>query len=142
MSLQEKVDAILKTEVNRRLDAEFIKRVEEESTRKALPQFLRLKSEEWPKWLKENVEPRVEELAGKIKADALILLRERTWLITCDKCATKQSLKMTPEMMAGLLAQGWLRIGCGNPNCKDWISHHVITIQLKDLIGSYLTSEV
>jgi chromosome segregation ATPase len=48
--LLEKIEEILSSEVKRRIDAEFLRRVEEESSRKAIEKLEKLKSIEWPNW--------------------------------------------------------------------------------------------
>ncbi len=50
---------ILDTEVNRRMDSEFLKRVEKESDKKAQIQLKNLKSVEWPNFAATRILPRI-----------------------------------------------------------------------------------
>ncbi len=145
LGLPEKVSAIMKDEMNRRIDAEFKRRVEEESTIKAKVKLDKLRREEWPKWLKANAEPKARELSERIRADPLRAIN-KTLSMSCDQCGTRQSHEMTPERIAYLLSPdplGFLPgrglVECINPTCIEWGFRHHLRVQLKDIIFEHLT---
>ncbi len=144
IGLPEKVSAIMKDDLDRRVNAEFKRRVEEESTIKAKVKLDALKRDEWPKWLKGNVGPIAREFSERIKADPLRSIN-RTLSMSCDQCGTKQSHEMTPERIAHLLNPDplWFLPGrglveCINPTCIEWGFRHHLRAQLKDIICEHL----
>lgn len=144
LMLPEKVSAIMKDEMNRRINTEFKRRVEEESIIKTKVKLDKLKREEWPKWLKANVGPKAREFSEQIYADSLRSIN-RTFSMTCDQCGTRQSHEMTPERIAYLLSPdplGFLPgrglVECINPTCIEWGFRHHLRVQLKDIIFEYL----
>lgn len=130
------VEEILAKEVERRIDAEFTKRVEEKSSQEVAVKFDQMKSTERHKWLNENVEPRVTELEERILTNALRLI-EGPWDIACDKCNTEQSKNFAPQEITELLSTRYVEVECVNPDCKNW-GRHKIRIQLKDIVASRL----
>jgi len=123
--------------VRKRVNAEFLRRVEEESERKANEKLEKLKSTEWLRWYKVVVEPRILQLESQIRYNTIKTL-EGPWIITCDKCGTKFQVVLTTEGVEELLREGSLTIECQNPNCTDSIlfssSRHKIKVTLKELI--------
>jgi hypothetical protein len=143
--LPDKVEGIISVEVKRRIDAEFLKRVEEESERKAKKKLEHLSSIEWPNWYKLNVEPRILGLEHKIKSNVVAILKG-PWNIVCDKCNMKQSVELTPQGIEDVLRSGYVEIECSNPNCTDssWFTtwRHKIRKSLSDLISTYISEHV
>lgn len=140
--IPEKVKEILDREVERRINVEFMRRVEEESERKALEKLKHLKEVEWPKWFRANVEPRVRELENKIYSNVFKLLRG-PWTITCDRCGSKRRVEFTPQGVKELLRNGYIYVECTNPECMDLLFilpvRHKIRVELKNLISYYVT---
>jgi len=139
--LPEKVEEILRSEVQRRLDVEFTSRVEARAQQVADEKLNYLKSVEWPAWQQTNVMPKIIELESKILTGAIRALRG-PWKITCERCGSQQSVELTAEGVRGLLAQGHVLIDCTNPNCTDAVLfrtvRHKIRVQCKDLIEGLL----
>jgi len=139
VNLPDKIEKLICSEVNRRLDAEFLRRVEEKSEQEALEKLELLKSVEWPNWLRANVEPRVKELEGRINTNAVRLLKG-PWNITCDKCGTLRSVELTPKEIEDLLGRKYLWIECINPNCMDFLrGRHKIRVSLSQLVSFHIT---
>ena len=120
-----------------RVNAEFLRRVEEESECKANEKLEKLRSAEWLGWYKVVVELRILQLESQIRYNAIKTL-EGPWIITCDKCGTKFQRALPTEGVEELLRRGSLMIECQNPNCINSIlflpSRHKIKITLKELI--------
>jgi len=140
--LPEKVREILDSEVKRRVDAEFLRRVEERSEQKALEKLERLKSVEWLNWYKTVVEPRILQLEYELRSNAVKALKG-PWLITCDRCGTTFQVELTADDVEDLLRKGSVAVECPNPNCLDTfffiVSRHRIEITLKKLITSLVS---
>jgi len=135
--LPEKVEEVIKSGVGRRINEEFVRRVEEESSKKALQKLEELKTVELPRWYKSVVEPRIRQLESAIQSNVMKTL-EGSWIITCDKCGTKFQIQLTPEWVEELLRTGNIMIECPNPNCVDtflaFTSKHKVKVTLKQLI--------
>jgi chromosome segregation ATPase len=135
--LLEKIEEILSSEVKRRIDAEFLRRVEEESSRKALEKLEKLKSIEWPNWYKVNIEPRILQLESQIRSNIMGLLRGE-WIVKCDKCGTQFRITLTTEVLETLLRSGSISVECPNTNCVDFYLfipfRHKIELTLRRLI--------
>jgi len=134
----EAVIKMVANEVNSRIDQEFIRRVEEESDKRALTKLSQLKNIEWPNWLRMHVEPTSRKLESKIVTNSLKLL-EGPWTITCDKCMSQQNVGFNVEGVSQLLRNRYTYIECVNPNCRDFIGRHKIKVELEKLIYYYLT---
>lgn len=67
LGLPEKVSQLIELGVNRKIDDEFNRRVEVESEKRAQEKANYVLSIEWPKWKRENMEPKVAELDSMIK---------------------------------------------------------------------------
>ena len=141
LSLPEKVEEVIRFEVERRLDLEFQRRVEEESSRKASAKLRQKVEIEWPRWYKAIVKPKARELEAKILTNTLKLLKG-PWTISCDKCATKQTVELTPEEIEILLRYGWVVVECQNPNRKDLLWKHKIKVVLSNMISTYITGSL
>jgi chromosome segregation ATPase len=141
IGLSDRVQEIITSEVNKRLDAEFLRRVEESSEKRTLRKLEHLKSVEWPNWYRINVEPRIRELESKATSNAIAMLRG-PWTITCDKCGQKFETNLTSEGMESLLRFSFAYLECQNPLCIDsvllWTRRHRIRVSLKDLIDAKL----
>jgi len=138
--LPEKIEEILSSEVKRRIDAEFLRRVEEESSRKAIEKLEKLKSVEWPNWYKVNIEPRILQLESQIRSNIMGLLKGE-WIVKCDKCGTQFRITLTAEGLETLLRRGSILVECPNTKCIDFhpfmrfISfRHKIELTLRRLI--------
>ncbi|MGD0330938.1 MAG: hypothetical protein ABSB40_10975 [Nitrososphaeria archaeon] len=133
-------DAVIKiisNEVSSRVDREFIRRVGEESDKKALTKLNQLKNVEWPNWIRAHVQPISMELESKIVTNSLKLL-EGPWPITCDKCKLQQEVEFSVEGVSQLLRDKWIYIECMDPNCRDFFGRHKIKMELGKLIYHYL----
>jgi len=133
-----KVEEIIGSEVRRRLDSEFLRRVEEKSDEKASAKLNQMVNVEWPNWLRANVDPKAKELEEKIIANALSLLKGPC-TITCGKCGTGQTIEFTPQGIGDLLRNRYAMVECSNPNCRDLFTRHLIKVELKAFILSYIS---
>ena len=129
----------LNSEVQRRIDDEFKRRVESASEYKANEKLEALKSVEWPAWYKMNVEPKIGELESMIRTQILDLM-VGIWNIRCDKCGTEQSMQLSPFGIEKLLSEGKILFECFEPGCKDMFGRHCIMVQLRSLIQAKLAA--
>ncbi len=141
--IPEKVEKILNSEVNKRIDDEFMRRIEDKSDKKALEKLEILKTNEWPRWYNSNIEPKVARLEGLIRDNSLKMLKG-PWTITCDKCGLKfGDIELTSEGIGDIIRTGNVEIECQNPNCTDssllstW--KHKVKVSLNNLIATYVT---
>ena len=130
------ITKILETEVKRRMDSEFLKRVEEESDEKSQIKLENLKSFEWPNFVATRISPIVQGMAERVDANVFVMLRG-AWTFQCDKCGQSQSRGFSPSEIA-LLLNSALRIECSNPDCKDFLGKHYIRTDLIGVINSAL----
>ncbi len=138
VGLPERVEENIQAEVNRRLNTEFERRVEDESSKKALVKLEKMKKEEWSSWFRLNVEPSAEALKSTILTNALRLLKG-PWTITCDKCGTVGSKELTPREIQDLLLNMPVTVECINPKCMDWLVRHRLLVNLGQLISYRIT---
>lgn len=117
--IPEKVKRTSNREIERRIDLEFMRRVEEESDRKASENICHEVEIEWPNWFRANVKPKVMELEGKIHSDAFKLL-EKSFPITCDKCSLEMFMKLTPQGIGMLLRNGFNDRGMCDPQLQGF----------------------
>lgn len=136
LGLPAKVEGLIKSEVDKRLDTEFERKVEEESSRKASVKLEQMVSTDWPNWLNANLEPRARELEAKIITNAFALLKG-PWYITCDRCGTEQSVELTSQGIEELLRSRYVNVECMNPNCTNW-GRHKINVALEVLIYNFI----
>lgn len=139
--LPEKIEEIIGSEVRKRLDAEFTRRVEERSEQKAQEKLKCKVNVEWPNWYKVNVEPQIRMLQSKVMNNVFKAL-EGPWTITCDKCRIRFSVSLTPEGIKNLIKNDFVEVECQNINCVDpslfLTRRHRIKCMLSDPISSYL----
>jgi len=83
------------------------------------------------------VEPKARELKAKIFTNPLKLLKG-PWTISCDKCATKQTVEFTPRGIESLLRYGFEVVECQNPNYKDFLWKHNIIFVLSNIISTFI----
>ncbi len=126
--LYDDVEAIIKSDVDKRLDEEFEKRVEQTSTQRTAQKFNQLVSTEWPDFLRTHLEPKARELELKVKSNVLSLL-QGTWPTECERCGMKGSLTLPIEGVEYLLRNGSIKTNCPNHQC-----HHQTPLKLIDLI--------
>lgn len=136
VGLPAKVEGLIKSEVDKRLDIEFERKVEEESSRKASVKLEQMVSTDWPNWFNVKVEPRARELEAKIITNAFALLKG-PWFITCDRCDTEQSVELTSQGIEELLRSRYVKVECVNPNCTNW-GRHKINVALEVLISNFI----
>ena len=127
------VSKILNDEVQKRLDEEFQRRVETVSEQNANRKLEYLKSVEWPDWYNKNVEPRIVELESAIIRNVMDVLTG-SWIISCDKCGTEQSIHLTPVAIEGMFIRGKVSVECAQVDCKDFLGRHHINVDLRSLI--------
>ncbi|MCP8311499.1 MAG: hypothetical protein L6M37_00915 [Candidatus Methylarchaceae archaeon HK02M1] len=139
VGLPEKVEEVISSEINRGLNAEFMRRVEDESSRKAFEMLDQMASNEWPIWFRENVEPKIKELENSFITYALSRLAG-PWTIICDRCGSKRSVEFAADEIQMILKHRHAIVECVNPNCTNFIGRHRIRIELKELISNYITS--
>jgi hypothetical protein len=133
MSLPNKVEEILHAEVEKRVNTEFLMRVQAESDKKASEKFENLKNVEWPSWYALNVEPTVRQLESLARENALEMI-EGPWSVTCNICGLNQEARLTAQGVARLLKTGKVNIECSN--CKNKIQ-----LSFEDLISTHLTKQ-
>jgi len=134
----EAVIKIVANEVSSRVNQEFVRRVDEESDKRALIKLNQLKNIEWPNWIRMHVEPTSRKLESNIVTNSMKLL-EGPWVIACDKCMSQQSVGFNGEGISQLLRNKYIYIECLNPNCRDFIGKHKIKVEVEKLIYYYLT---
>jgi hypothetical protein len=122
----------------RRIDEEFRKEVEERAEQRAVERLGQLKSVEWPRWYRLNVEPRIRELESKVMRDALAMLKG-PWNVICDRCGVRFQVELTASGIEELLRNSSVWVECANPSCKDFWAKHRIQIHLKDLIAARIS---
>lgn len=140
VGLPEKVEEIMDSEVRKRVDTEFLRKVEEKSKQEALAKLADLKSVEWPEWYRTNVGPRIIELESRAKGHVMTML-VGPWTIKCDKCGTDFHVELAADTIEALLREGLTWIKCENTNCKDLWARHRIKTTLGSLIDSYISSK-
>ena len=131
----------IEAEVKNRLNEEFRKRSEEESSRKAsekLDQSIRI---EWPTWYTTTVKPKIEQLEASAYTNALNFLKG-PWTVICDKCGQSFRIDLTAENLGHLLSLRYIEVECRNPDCTDsfWLFtfRHKIKLSLKNLIEAQI----
>ena len=137
MGIPDLVKAVLESEHKKRIDEEFLKGVDVESTKIAGGKLEKLKTEAWPKFVKEQVEPKASELAT-ILHDQLVNFLSGEYWFRCDKCQTEGSFRLLPEHIAQMLMDGWFKIQCGNEACRDPFGRHEIKLSVVDFITNRL----
>lgn len=133
--LLEEVRELINSEVERRIDAEFLRRVEVESEEKANEKLRHKVEVKWPNWYKNYVEPNIMSNVFKFLAGP--------WTITCDKCGTSFNVELNEIGIENLIRRGYIEIECQNPNCIDGFiltTRHKIRCELKDLILAHIHS--
>lgn len=119
--------------VNRALDEEFDRRVDERSQEIAMRKLEKLKSQAWPEWFSQNVRPEIDKNVFKALKGSWA-----GW--ACDKCGTKFELTLAEHDIAELLKNGRIELECPDLNCVDsgllglWSSRHKIKISMESLI--------
>ena len=131
VGLPEKVEEIINYEVGIRLDAEFMKRVEDESNKIASKKLEERVKIEWPIWLKSKVEPRAKELEEKLMKNSLSLLAG-PWDLSCDKCGNQEPIQLTDQEIWRLLRNRFLNLNC--LQCTNWIK-----VGIESLINQRIT---
>lgn len=133
------VTLIIDREVKRRLDSEFYKRVETESDEKAKVKVEQLAKVAWPKFVKEQVEPRAMKLESVFRTNLQIFLTN-LFHIRCNKCLREQVIPIGPGLVAQLVATGTAQVECSYPDCKDGFGfwRHKMTVTLAALIEGSL----
>lgn len=112
--------------VKNAINSEFNARVEREASRRAVEKLTALEREEWPRWYRENVEPRLRENALKQLVGP--------WDIPCDKCGAVRKVSLE-DCVGNLLNLGYTEVGCSNPACRDWgVFRHNIRVTLRELV--------
>ncbi|MEM3506760.1 MAG: hypothetical protein QW589_03650 [Candidatus Bathyarchaeia archaeon] len=137
--LPDKVKAIITSEIDKKLDAEFHKKVEERAEQISQEKLNYKMKVEWHKWYKSYVEPRILELELKLINNAIAMLRG-PWPITCDKCCAKFEIELTSEEIEEILKRGYIEVECQNPSCINvsLFKKHRIRIALRNFIESYI----
>lgn len=141
LGLPSSVLKIISTDVDRRMNQEFQRRVERESDRKASEKLATRTNVEWPKWYAANVAPRVEELRIAFNSNAINQI-SGPWIFTCDKCQTIFETHLGKDQIESLLRQEYCEVPCPNQQCVDQIVFsrrtHVLKVRLEALINFYL----
>lgn len=136
--MREEVIQILNTEVNRRMDEEFERGVDQRSNLIVLEKLEILKNIEWPKFFEANVIPRAELLSSELRSNAMQCI-SGPWTLSCDKCGTMQTAILDPDQIASLLRDGRVDFVCTNPKCVDYaVFPHSFPLALDSLIASFL----
>jgi hypothetical protein len=128
-----------------RRNLNFIRRVEIESNQRADEKFNQMKYTEWPKYFRENIEPKVRELETKIKANTFSLLKG-PWTIDCDSCGKRQPVEISSQAIQSLLINGFIDLKCDSisillpesPITNLMLNPHNTRIQLSKMIQDYL----
>ena len=132
LGLPSKVIEILNAGIDSKTDAEFKKRVEKESDRKAVIKVKQTLGVEWPNWLN----PRVKQLEDKIISGALAEL-QGPWVLGCGRCGASMTRNLTPREMEDLIRDRAVDVDCPNPQC-GFILHTKIPLVIRDLIQKKL----
>jgi hypothetical protein len=144
----EKIDKSIKLEIEKRVDDDFRRRLELESNLRAEANVKQVVDTEWPKYYRENIEPKVRELETKIKANTLSVLKG-PWTIGCYICGKRQdNIEInTSDGIQSLLVNGYVDLKCDGVSIFLSDSHitslmldsqHSIRIQLSEMLQDYL----
>lgn len=109
----EKIDKMIKFEIEKRVNDDFRRRVELESNLRAEAKVKQMVDTEWPKYYRENIEPKVIELETKIKDNTLSVLKG-PWTIECYICGKRQdNIEInTSDGIQSLLINGYVDLKC------------------------------
>ncbi len=132
-NIHKDVTKILNDEVRKRLDEEFDRRVETVSEQYANQKLGYLKSVAWPDWYRSNIEPRIIELESAVIRNVMDVLKG-SWIISCDKCGTEQSIQLTSVGIEEMFIRGKISVECTQVDCRDFFGRHRIWFDLKSLI--------
>ena len=143
----EKIGKLIEVEVEKRVNDDFRKRVELESNLRADAKLKQMVNTEWPKYYRENIEPKVKELETKIKDNTLSVLKG-PWNIECHICGKRQNgiLINYSHGLQSLLIDGYVDLKCDgvsifpseSPITSLMLNPHSIRIQLLELIHNTL----
>jgi hypothetical protein len=143
----EKIDKLIKLEVEKRVNDDFKRRVEVESNLRADAKVKQVVDTEWPKYYRENIEPKVRELETKIKDNTLSVLKG-PWTIQCYICGKRQNDTEInySHGLQSLLINGYVDLKCDrflislseSPITSVMVNPHDIRIQLSDMIQDTL----
>ena len=121
-------------EVEARLDAEFQRRVEEESERKAAERLTAMVNQQWPHWYAMQVEPKIRLLETVILENVFKML-EGPWEFTCINCGEKTTRNLTSSGITELVQRSHVQIDC--PNCG-----HKRNYSLEELIQEQIQGTI
>ena len=143
----EKIDKLIKIEVEKRVNDDFKRRVELESNLRADAKLKQMVDIEWSKYYRENIEPKLRELETKIKDNTLSVLKG-PWNIECYICGKKQDGMVInySHGLQSLLINGYVDLKCDgfsislseSPITGLMSNPHSIRIQLSELMHDYL----
>jgi hypothetical protein len=143
----EKIGKLIEVEVEKRVNDDFRKRVELESNLRADAKLKQMVNTEWPKYYKENIEPRARELETKIKDNTLSVLKG-PWNIECYICGKRQNgiVINYSHGLQSLLINGYVDLKCDSFSISlneslitsVMSNPHSIRIQLLEMIHNYL----
>ena len=143
----EKIGKLIEVEVEKRVNDDFRKRVELESNLRADAKLKQMVNTEWPKYYRENIEPRARELETKIKDNTLSVLKG-PWNIECHICGKRQNGILINYSLGlqSLLIDGYVDLKCDgvsifpseSPITSLMSNPHSIRIQLLELIHNTL----
>lgn len=128
---------LLDSRVKQEAEREFLRRGKEVAERMAKSMVDLRKKEVWSKYVEERVGPKLRELQAQIVTTFTKFI-EGEFIVSCDKCGTEESFKLTSDGVEQLIRLGYTSFRCANEACRDTFGRHNISVSLQDLIRARL----
>jgi hypothetical protein len=128
---------LLDSRVKKEAELEFLHRGKELADRMAKSMVDAKKKEVWSKYVEERVGPKLRELQAQIVTTFAMFI-EGEFIVSCDKCRTEQSIKLTSTGVEQLIRLGYTSFRCSNEACRDTFGRHNISVSLQNLIKARL----
>jgi len=126
------VTEYLESEVKRRMNDNIKKAIESEAHEISRAEVARLKTEEWPRFKLENIEPMVQSIISELKAGILRLLSEPLEM-ECTSCGTEWKNVFNSNNIDELSRKGETTVFCPNESCRSQLR-----MRLSQMIEAHL----
>ncbi|MCJ7506317.1 hypothetical protein MUP05_07625, partial [Candidatus Bathyarchaeota archaeon] len=93
---------------------------------------------QWPQWFSTVVEPRIKDLENRIGQNVFLLLKG-PWPIKCGVCGSEADCELDTVWIGNLVKNGFVRVPCVNPNCRNHGPIFAVNKKLAELIDDFLT---
>lgn len=131
------VTDLLDSRIKQKAEIDFLNRGKELAERMAKSMFDSRKKEVWSKYVEERMGPSLRELQTQI-ATTFAKFIEGEFIVSCDKCGTENSFKLTSDGVEEVIRGGSISVRCANETCRDTFGGHDIRVFLRDLIKARL----